>query len=320
MMQAPDHDKLRLHVQRLEELPLASPLAASFLDIVSDDEVTISQVAALIRQDPSLVARLVGLANSAYFGQSEPLSSVEDAIFKSLGLRLTKSLVLSMVLADSIGHVVEDSGLNQVRFWLDAVLTASLGRMLSEYVQSVPHPTADEAYLAGMLHQFGILPLVRLYPAEFREAIQQADTDPKLTAQLHRELGTDHHETGAWLARKWHLPDNIVTVIAHQHEADYTGPHAELVKLTRGASTLVGQLLAEEDLSLEQLATEQVNPEAPDGKPSSAQQPGGVAELHALGIPPDRIHAGLRNMEGKLEAMRSLAHVLATPGSGAAHG
>lgn len=317
MMQAPDYDKLRLHIQRLEELPLASPLAASFLDIISDDEVTIAQVAALVRQDPSLVARLVGLANSAYFGQSEPLSSVEDAIFKALGLRLTKSLVLSMVLADSMGHAVEDSGLNPIRFWLDAVLTASLGRMLSEHVQGVPRPWADEAYLAGMLHQFGILPLVRLYPAEFHEAIGHADTDAGLTAQLHRVLGTDHHETGAWLARKWHLPDTIVTVIAHQHEADYAGRHADLVRLIRGASTLVGQLLAEDDVSLEKLAQDQAN-----GEHSGEQPPGAPPELIALGIPPQRIHAALRNMEGKLEAMRSLAHVLASSGSaaGAAHG
>lgn len=297
-MQRIDRDKLRLHVQRLEELPLASPLAASFLDIVSDDDVTIPQVAALVRQDPSLVARLVGLANAAYFGQSTPVVSVEDAIFKSLGLRLTKSLVLSMVLADSIGNPIENSGLNQPRFWLNAVLTASLARLLAEYIQTMPRPTPDDAYLAGMLHQFGVLPLLRLYPVELREVLQKADDDSRLSSELHRELGTDHHETGAWLAKKWHLPANIITVIAHQHEPDYDGEHAPLVKLIQGTRGLVRELLADEDISPEQFAGSEV--------------------LGSLGIPSARLYAGVRNLQNKLDAMRSLANVLAHPDT--AHG
>jgi len=298
MMQEIDRDKLRSHVQRLEELPLASPLAASFLDIVADDEVTIPQVAALVRQDPSLVARLVGLANAAYFGQSEPVVSVEDAIFKSLGLRLTKSLVLSMVLADSIGMPVESSGLNPPRFWLHAVLTASLARLLVEDIRTVPRPTPDEAYLAGMLHQFGVLPLVRLYPEALRDVLQEAEDDVKLSLELHRELGTDHHETGAWLARKWHLPASIITVIAYQHKPGYDGEHAPLVQLIRGSRELIGTLLAEENVVPERFA--------------------GSAVLEALGIPGARMFAGIRNLQAKLDAMRSLAAVLAQPDS--AHG
>jgi len=234
-------DDIRLHVHGLQELPAISPMASLLLNVIGDDRTTIPQLADIIRQDASLTGRIIGLANSAYFAQRTPVTSVEDAIFKALGLRLTQNMALGIALSGPFSSNVACAAFDVRGFWLKAVLTASLCRSLCACIKAFPAPDQDTAYLAGLLHEFGLLPLVYLLPEQmdslFRERAREPET--RMHLLLKRELGVDHHTVGAWLAGNWQLPPAIVEVIAHHADPVYEGEQASLVHLVHFASLWV---------------------------------------------------------------------------------
>ena len=67
--------------------------------MVADDRFSLEDLALVINQDPGLSARILGLANSAYFGQTNPILTVEDAIIRVLGLNMVKSLAVSIAVS-----------------------------------------------------------------------------------------------------------------------------------------------------------------------------------------------------------------------------
>jgi HD-like signal output (HDOD) protein len=226
-------DDIRLDVNKLSSLPAVSPVLDRLLEAVSDEDISIESFASLIEQDPALLGRIIGLANAAYFGQAEPVTSAEEAIFKALGLRLARSLALSIALAGPFQILDDIPGFNLQQFWLESILTASMTQELSTLVTVQPQPQPDESYLAGMLHHFGLLPLIYLYPEQVTEAYRLREAEPglSLSSALRRVCGSDHCQVGAWLAEHWGIPANIVTVIRQMNDYNYKGIYYPLVLL-----------------------------------------------------------------------------------------
>lgn len=228
------HEDIRLTVHGIQDLPVTSPMVTKLLGIIGDDNTGISQLADIIRQDASLSARIIGLANSAYFAQRDPIISVEDAIFKALGLRLTQNMALGIALSGPFSSRVNCAAFDMHSFWLKAVLMANLAQELCRLVRSDLNVDIDMGYLAGLLHGLGLLALVYLLPKQMDSYFtRRLSGHEHLREILRKELGTDQYEVGAWLAMNWKLPDVIIDVIAHHGEADYDGEHTVLVRLVR---------------------------------------------------------------------------------------
>ena len=235
-----------LAVHGLKELPALSPMSTTLLGLIGDENVSIHQLADIIRQDASLGARIIGLANSAYFGQREPITSVEDAIFKALGLRLTQNLALSIALSGPFSSHIQCDSFDLQGFWMKAVLTANLAQSLCGFLNVQEPVDTNTAYLAGLLHEFGLLPLVYLYPQQM-DAIfnQRKEHYERLHILLKKEVNTDQHEVGACLAKKWQIPSIVVDVIAHHADTNYHGEHEALVLLVHFCCIWATQYLDE---------------------------------------------------------------------------
>ncbi len=242
-----NHDNIRFAVHGLQDLPAISPMASKLLNVIGDENITIHQLAEIIRQDASLGARIIGLANSAYFGQCEPITSVEDAIFKALGLRLTQNMALGIVLSGPFNSGLQCAAFDRNSFWLKAVLTASLAQGFCHLLEDKNLIDADTAYLAGLLNEFGLMPLVYLFPEQMDTLFARRSNGEHLHDILRKELGTDQHEVGAYLARKWKVPADVIDVIAHFSEQDYEGENKLLVQLIRFCSQWVTQYMENEN-------------------------------------------------------------------------
>ena len=236
-------NKNRSAVPGLFDLPSISPMSSRLLAVISNDDISIKELANLIKQDATLTARIISLANSAYFAQPTPITSVDDAIFKSLGLQLTKNLALSMALSDPFDADEVCPSFDKRYFWLKAVLTANLSHSLCNLFNEELRPQEDMAYLAGLLHDFGLLPLVCHRPKELNQILNSITLGLSVHQQLRQELDTDHHEIGALLATKWKIPEPVVNVIMHHVDIDYDGEHKELVALIYLCSCWVTQYM-----------------------------------------------------------------------------
>ena len=215
----------RLEVLKLGELPAMSVVAQRFLQAIDDVDCQIGHLASIIEQDPALLARLIGVANSAYYSPMEPVTTAHDAIFKVLGLNTSKSLVLAIILSGPF-DTSRCPAFPLREFWLESVFGATLAQAMVPLLKVESMPAPGTPYLAGLLLKIGMLAMVHVYPQQMTEvmqwACQQVKCDPVKLQQLEEGvLGVNHAEVGAWLVRKWRLPAMIGTVMEHYLDPDY---------------------------------------------------------------------------------------------------
>lgn len=226
---------LREDVLSLEQIPPLSMTATRLLEIAVDPELDVVQLAQVIEQDPPLTARILGLANSAFFGQANPVMTVEEAIIRVLGLNMVRSLALSMALAGSFDSSACPS-FHLDEYWLRSLVTAALARELAVVLKD-EQAAPDAVYLCGLLHNLGEILLVHLRPAEMGQVFKAHQKDPSADLALLQEqfIGTNERVAGEWLGMRWHLPAPLVHVIGHLAMVQPSGDYARLVELVKAS-------------------------------------------------------------------------------------
>ncbi|MET0091398.1 MAG: HDOD domain-containing protein [Candidatus Thiodiazotropha sp.] len=198
----------------IQYLPPLSATAARLLTLFGNEDLTLKDLAETIDKDPGLSAKVLGLANSAYFGQSLPVLSVEDAIIRVLGLNMVKSLAFSIAVS-GVFDISRCSGFDLRAYWRDSLNLAVLSRQVGMAIESTRRPNQDAVYLTGLLANIGILVLVHSFPdayAEVLHKISRQSEKPLETLQVEC-IGLDQHMAGELLAERWHLPRIIIDVI-----------------------------------------------------------------------------------------------------------
>ncbi len=197
------------------KLPTSPTLAAKILELVNDPRSTPQHFAAAIRTDPGLSARLLARANSAYFAQRVPVSTIERAV-TVLGLRRLKTTALAFQL---VAHLNRLGGARYdlKAFWQHSLLRACLARAVADH--SIKE-RSEEAYLIGLLLDCGIPVLVQLLGDKYAALARNRRLSPTALFTAERSsFRYTHVDAAAALAAEWNLPALIATPLAqHHHE------------------------------------------------------------------------------------------------------
>ncbi|AKH20449.1 HDOD domain-containing protein [Sedimenticola thiotaurini] len=215
------HDKLQVRY-----LPPLSPTAAQLLEALSDEDVDLKALSAIIKRDPGLAARIVGLANSAYFAQPSPVYSVEEAIIRVLGLDLVKSLALGISVA-GVFNLEKCPAFDLGGYWFKALACSQLIVDLADLVPAGQRPDLSGLHLGALLHNLGGLLLGHALGEAYQEVLVSAgqESNARLLEIEREKLGFDHQEAGLLLAGRWHLPALIVTMMGQLGRNDYRGTY-----------------------------------------------------------------------------------------------
>lgn len=218
----------------LESLPPLSPTAGKLVNALGDPDLSIKALAQIIETDPTLVARITGLANAAFFAQIRPIYSVEEAMIRVLGMRTVRSLALSLMLAKNF-EVYSCSGFELRDYWATALISATLGRRVAQSLPKEMEVDSDEVYLCGLLHGIGELVLVHLFSDKMGQVYQQVEKTPEIDViSLEQDLiGMDHWQAGEWLAVRWSLPESVLHSISYLREHRINENNANLVQIIR---------------------------------------------------------------------------------------
>lgn len=245
-------DQARQRIQQQKELPTLSPSTQRILAACEDHDVSQTALAEILAEAPTIAARILGLANSAFFGQAGGVHSLPHAI-AVLGMVTVRSVAAGLALS-GIFDVRRCPGFSAERYWISAVLTAALAQQLTPQVAAGVRPPSDSVYLAGLLHNIGLLALVYLHPREMDKAFAAyaADRERTLATHIRDVLGTDHYEAGVWLGSKWHFPRDLLLVMQHHYDTNYRGDHWPLVVIEGLAARWANQIIDGRDaMSLE---------------------------------------------------------------------
>lgn len=224
-------DQARQEIQKQKELPTLSPNIQRILATCENHDINQEALAEALSESPTIAARLLGLANSAFFGQQGKVHSLPHAI-SVLGMVTVRSIAVGLALSgvfttDRCRHFRAD------RYWTSAVLTALMANQLNPAIAAAVRPPNDSVYMAGLLHNIGLLALVYLHPEEMDRALAAYEADParKLADHIHDALGINHYQASIWLASKWHLPQDLLLVMEYHYDPSYRGSHWPLVML-----------------------------------------------------------------------------------------
>jgi HD-like signal output (HDOD) protein len=221
---------IRERILLLKEIPPMPLIAQKILCMSPDTDV--DELADLIGKAPSIVARILGMANSAYFGWPGGVRTLYDAIYKVLGLKLVKSLALGLALSSEF-DVNKCRGFQPERYWFTAIVTAQMSQALFSSLHESLRCEIDNIHMGGLLHNLGLSVLCHVFPVELSRAFNRpAESEPiPTTCRIREAVGIDQMQAGSWLARKWHLPTDIVRIMEYHKSPDYRGDYWPLAFL-----------------------------------------------------------------------------------------
>jgi len=237
-------------IQRVKPIP---QIALKMTRMINEANYNMTKVAAEIKQDQILTAKVIRLCNSSFIGLNRRIDSIDRALViigEKLLLQLLLTASLELFLTDSVqGYSLCKGGLFQ-----HALGTAIVSGELAEFTgKSSP----EIAYTAGLLHDIGIIVLDQFIASVHPFFYRRTQIDGVELCEVESEkLGTTHPQVGELLAKNWSLPNNLADVIRYHHYPEKAQVDPELTHLVYLADLLmnrfhVGQVL--ESLNMENL-------------------------------------------------------------------
>ncbi len=211
---------------------LVSPpeVCIQLLDLVDSPKSTAHEIGEVIGSDPNLTARLLKLVNSSFYNYSGRIDTLSRAI-AIVGTRELYSLAISVSAIRAFSKIPVEI-INMDTFWRHSLFCGIIARQLGKRC-GILHP--ERLFVAGLLHDIGMLVPFARAPEKARELLLIAEGDEQALAYAERqEFGFDHGDLGGMLATLWKLPDSLVEVISCHHypmEAVCSKQQAAIVKI-----------------------------------------------------------------------------------------
>lgn len=204
-------------IARVGTLPPLPDTLYRLVSVVGDPASTLAQIVETIRYDQTLTAEVLRLCNSAYFGLSRSVESLDDAV-RLLGTVKVLQLVIAAHARAMLSRPQSGYGLPAGALWLHSVGVA-LGAQLLARPMKLRH--TGLLFTAGLLHDVGKVVLNEFVAREYAEINQRVAQQHITFAEAEQQvLGFTHPEVGARLAEAWSLPAAIVNCVRYHHDPE----------------------------------------------------------------------------------------------------
>lgn len=225
-------------IGRVQDLPSLPNVVMAVYQMADDPAVNAQKMSVIIAQDQGFAARLLRMANSAYYGLSRQVGGVDEAIVV-LGIQAIKNLALLAGTYPLLQKSVDGYSRNPNGLWIHSLATALIaqagGRMLDMTVK-------NEAFTAGLLHDIGKL-VISTHLTGWMRDLHEMVTDKGMPVhQVEQQLfGFTHEEVGAAVVERWNLPAKIVQMIRfHHHAGECNDPACALIELADYCADTLG--------------------------------------------------------------------------------
>ena len=205
--------KIRKKLESLTKLPTIPYVISEVLNAVDNTNLSAGALGKLVEKDQALTAKVLSVANSPFYGFSKRISTIDLAIVV-IGLNSIKEIVLSLVIQKFFANVRKDV-FNIKQFWHYSVFSGACSRLLA---RKLGYRLAGEAFVAGLMHDIGILFLVQFFTPEFKKIreVQKKEGLSLIDAE-YKVIKSTHCDIGAWFAHKWNLPEQLYNSINNHH-------------------------------------------------------------------------------------------------------
>ncbi|MCB1962638.1 MAG: diguanylate cyclase [Rhodocyclaceae bacterium] len=225
------------HLKASGDLPSPKGVALAIIRLTRKDDLSLAELARVIKTDPAFVGRLVKSANSAGVGARRPIASVQDALMV-LGLPAVRNMALGFSLLSNYRNG-GCANFNYERYWSGALVMALAAQAIGQRVHCA---AADEMFCLGLLSRVGELALATLYPKEYSAVLVEAGASGGgLVAREQQAFAMNHRELTAVMLADWGLPKLFFEPAAYFEVPD----EAPFGEGSRGAQIVAALSLAD---------------------------------------------------------------------------
>jgi len=236
-------------LKSLDDLPPMPQVVVKVQKLMANPKAGQRDLAKVLETDPAIVARVLRLANSAYYGYKGKVASLERATVL-LGQQAIKELIMTAGASKLLEKKLRGYGWDSDELWRHSLAVALSAKIIAGKVRP---EMAGDAYLAGLIHDVGKLvldPYVLERQNEFKQVL--ADEQSTFLDAERQILGFDHAELGGQIGQRWSFPDNLSMAVALHHRPSRAkaNPMAYMVHLANYIAHSGGFGFGDDDLVL----------------------------------------------------------------------
>ncbi len=207
-------------LQSVKDLPPMPKVLFKAREVMADPKSSFKDVAAIIETDQAIAARVLKVANSAYYGLSGMVNSIHQATVV-LGQQTLEQVITMVSSSSLLGKRLKGYNLNAGVLWKHSLAVALGSRMIA--AKRAPALESD-AFSVGLIHDAGKLALNK-YLEQKKQEVQRFFNDHSASSLLAERhvLGFDHTEIAEDLCRKWKLPDSHAEAMRYHHDPVSSG-------------------------------------------------------------------------------------------------
>lgn len=211
-------------IDKFKKIKTLPHIVARLVQLVNDEDSTLQDFEEVIRLDPALVARLLTLVNSSYFGLTRKVDSISRAV-ALLGMKNLHNIAVTDAIRGLLRNISGTTEFSPQQLWLHSAASSICCKMIAERIFAL---NGDDAYLCGILHDIGLIVEIETDQENFLKLIEQLDPDGPSLIELEQDLfNTDHCQIGYILAKDWRIPDPIAEAIRDHHlDSGPINPHS----------------------------------------------------------------------------------------------
>lgn len=197
-------------MSRSENLPTLPQAASHVLRLADNPDSNPREIERAIETDPAITAKILKIANSAYYG-SNHVPTVGRAI-SFLGLTTVKSVVVSIAMQQMVNGKNTCIALNKLELWKHILAVATGARIIGKLKMQ---GKSEELYCAGMMHEIGLLAMEKFVPQELHAALVKAKNSNQSLLEVETQvMGFNHADVGLLLTKNWSLSPLIQDAIS----------------------------------------------------------------------------------------------------------
>jgi HD-like signal output (HDOD) protein len=227
-------------LSNLSGLPSMPQIVFKAHEIMEDPNSSTSKVAELIETDQAIAAKVLKMANSAYYGMSGKVSSIQHAAVV-LGERALGELITLAGTSNLLGSKLYGYAMDSGELWRHSMTVAFGSKIMAQ--RHMPQ-LENDAFSVGLIHDVGKLVLDR--PVLNRKSLFDefmAAGDKTFLSAENRILGFDHAEIGCDICQKWQIPDTLTKAIRFHHRPS-AASNDDLVSIVSMADTIANMAAA----------------------------------------------------------------------------
>ena len=209
-----DREDIRLGLRNIKNLPTLPVIVSRVLEVADDSGSSANELADIVSKDMSVSAKVLNLANSAFYGFSRRITTIPQAVVV-LGFDTVRSLALSVSVFETLKQQTDDVSFGREAFWIHSIGCGTSARLIAK---NLNYKDTGTFFVAGLLHDLGKVILDTYFHEQYAEVVEEMVEEERSALDAETDLlDIDHAEVGGWLAARWKFPEILVNPIAYHH-------------------------------------------------------------------------------------------------------